>query len=356
MTNALVQDGFEDLKGEVVRLMHGGKMKAEQAFLDETLRTYHGIGQVLDHYLLQKKDRAEYGERVVLRLSQEVGIGKSALYSGLAFFRLNPKFQTHGKLTWSHYRALLALPSVEDQHAYEMAADENEWSVRELETQIRAMTLEDSDQGTLSALSSAVLRPDENLPALRGWFYTYRLVEGSSGQGDPSLPGDGDLRLDLGFGTHLAWPLKGVEEARAGDYLTATRDRSGDYSFAPGDGRPAAFYTYIARVIRVIDGDTIWVDIDCGFRVWCRQKVRLRGIDSPELPTAAGVRAKSFAARELAEATFVVVTTTKPDKYDRYLGDVFYAPGEDDPERVLREGKFLNRELLVRGLAERVKR
>ena len=353
MANALVEDGFDDLKGEVVRLMQDGKMKAEQAFMDETLRTYHGIGQVLDTYLLNKKDRAEYGERVVLRLSQEVGIGKSALYSGLAFYRLNPKFQTRGKLTWSHYRALLSLPSVADQQAYELAADKNAWSVRELETQIRASALEGASPG---ALSRAVLRPDENLPALRGWFYTYRLVEGGSVEGDSSLPGDSDLRLDLGFGTHLAWPLKGVEGARAGDYLTATRDRSGDYSFAPGDRRPAAFYTYTARVIHVIDGDTIWVDIDCGFRVWCRQKVRLRGIDSPELPTAGGVRAKSFATRELSEVAFVVVTTTKPDKYDRYLADVFYAPGEEDPERVLREGKFLNRELLVRGLAERVRR
>ncbi len=55
----------------------------------------------------------------------------------------------------------------------------------------------------------------------------------------------------------------------------------------------------------LIDGDTVWLDIDCGFRVWTRQKVRLRGIDAPELPTAEGQRAKDFVVRALSELPFV---------------------------------------------------
>jgi endonuclease YncB( thermonuclease family) len=350
MGNTLVKDGFEDLKGEVVRIMQDGKMKAEQAFMNETLQTYHGIGRLLDQYLLARKDRAEYGERVVLRLSLEVGIGKSALYHALAFFRLNSNFQTHGKLTWSHYRALLALPTTEDQQTYEKAADEHGWSVRELEKQIKASTLADLEPGERLR---TVLSPDQNLPALRGQFYTYRLVEGSVSGGESAGSIAEDLRLDLGFGTHLAWSLAGVEGVQAGQNLSASRNPSGDYTFTPASGRAASFYTYFARVIRVIDGDTIWVDIDCGFRVWCRQKLRFRGIDTPELPTHEGVRAKSFVARELAKVEFVVVTTTKPDKYDRYLADVFYLAGTDEPEVVRKEGKFLNKEILVKGLAER---
>ena len=351
MGNTLVKDGFEDLKGEVVRLMQEGKIKAEQAFMKETLQTYHGIGRLLDHYLLARKDRAEYGARVVLRLSQEVGVGKSALYHALAFFRLNPNFQTSGNLTWSHYRALLTLPSTEEQKTYEIAADEHGWSVRELEKQIKASTLVGQAPGERER---TVLRPDQNLPALRGQFYTYRLVEGAPGE-----YGDGgsqeDLRLDLGFGTHLAWPLTGVDNVHPGQYVISKGNPSGDYTFTPGSGRAASFYTYFARVISVIDGDTIWVDIDCGFRVWCRQKLRLRGIDAPELPTNEGIRAKSFVARELAKVEFAVVTTTKPDKYNFYLADVFYLPEANEPGSVLTKGKFLNKEILVKGLAKRVK-
>ena len=42
-------------------------------------------------------------------------------------------------------------------------------------------------------------------------------------------------------------------------------------------------YHYKAVLVRVIDGDTIDVDIDLGFDVWLKkQRIRLAGIDSPE--------------------------------------------------------------------------
>jgi len=47
-----------------------------------------------------------------------------------------------------------------------------------------------------------------------------------------------------------------------------------------------------------------------------------------------------------------VLTTSKPDKYDRYLADLFYLEGEADPERVAELGNCLNQELIDRGLAQ----
>tara|TARA_A100000171_G_C2070322_1_gene114371 strand:- start:302 stop:724 length:423 start_codon:yes stop_codon:yes gene_type:complete len=45
-------------------------------------------------------------------------------------------------------------------------------------------------------------------------------------------------------------------------------------------------YHYKAVLVRVIDGDTIDVDIDLGFDVWLKkQRIRLAGIDSPECRT-----------------------------------------------------------------------
>ena len=42
-------------------------------------------------------------------------------------------------------------------------------------------------------------------------------------------------------------------------------------------------YEYRCKVIRVIDGDTVDVDIDLGFQVWIRgERVRIMGIDTPE--------------------------------------------------------------------------
>lgn len=42
-------------------------------------------------------------------------------------------------------------------------------------------------------------------------------------------------------------------------------------------------YEYLAVVTRVVDGDTLDVTIDLGFRVFSKQRIRLYGIDTPEI-------------------------------------------------------------------------
>ena len=84
-------------------------------------------------------------------------------------------------------------------------------------------------------------------------------------------------------------------------------------------------YVYDAYVIRVIDGDTLVVDIDLGLRVWARgQHVRLLGIDMPERVTTLGILATSQLS-ELVYARNVLVRTQKDrdDKYGRLLGTVW---------------------------------
>ena len=46
-------------------------------------------------------------------------------------------------------------------------------------------------------------------------------------------------------------------------------------------------YEYKCKLVKVVDGDTIDVDIDLGFGVWMRnQRIRLYGIDTPESRTS----------------------------------------------------------------------
>ena len=46
-------------------------------------------------------------------------------------------------------------------------------------------------------------------------------------------------------------------------------------------------WTYRAKVIRVVDGDTVDVDIDLGFGIWQKnERVRIMGIDTPESRTS----------------------------------------------------------------------
>ena len=44
-------------------------------------------------------------------------------------------------------------------------------------------------------------------------------------------------------------------------------------------------YEYNALVDRVVDGDTIDVTIDLGFKVWKKMRVRMEGINTPESRT-----------------------------------------------------------------------
>ncbi len=85
----------------------------------------------------------------------------------------------------------------------------------------------------------------------------------------------------------------------------------------------ADLFTYRAGVIRVVDGDTLWVRVDLEPGRWVKQKLRLRDLDCPELSTPAGKAAKRFTEGFVAGAAALTICTTKPDKYDRYLADVF---------------------------------
>ena len=92
-------------------------------------------------------------------------------------------------------------------------------------------------------------------------------------------------------------------------------------------------YEYrVKKVHKVVDGDTIDVDIDLGFSISFFSRVRLAGIDTPESRTTnakekvLGLEVKEKLKKELAAAKDVVIKTEKPDsseKYGRILGWVF---------------------------------
>lgn len=107
----------------------------------------------------------------------------------------------------------------------------------------------------------------------------------------------------------------------------------------------------------------LFVEIDLGFTNTTRQYLRLRAIDSLEIDTAAGRKAREFVASLIKRAPFLILTTTRSDKYDRYLADIFI-PGREflkaweEGKAVLSEPAgllYLNNELLTRKLAVRMK-
>tara|TARA_Y100000590_G_scaffold466229_1_gene640924 strand:- start:802 stop:1224 length:423 start_codon:yes stop_codon:yes gene_type:complete len=101
-------------------------------------------------------------------------------------------------------------------------------------------------------------------------------------------------------------------------------------------------YEYKCKLVRVVDGDTVDIDIDLGFGVWLRkQRIRMYGIDTPESRTSDDVeKIYGLAAKE-----FLVKWTNSGDlslktfkdgkgKYGRILGELWYG-GEHNINQLL---------------------
>lgn len=99
-------------------------------------------------------------------------------------------------------------------------------------------------------------------------------------------------------------------------------------------------YVYACRLVRVIDGDTVEIDVDCGFSIWHRLTVRIVGVNCPEKfggTKVAGMAAKRFTQEWFHRATALTVRTTletsktatvetsggvfQVDSFRRYLAD-----------------------------------
>jgi len=110
-------------------------------------------------------------------------------------------------------------------------------------------------------------------------------------------------------------------------------------------------YIYKARVTNVVDGDTVDCEIDVGFDVIRRERLRLAGIDAPEMDAKAGPASKAYVQERLAGAETVTIQTRWEDKYGRYVAHLFY--GEGNADEVYERGHYLNAELVLKGLAKR---
>jgi len=94
-------------------------------------------------------------------------------------------------------------------------------------------------------------------------------------------------------------------------------------------------YEYKANLVKVVDGDTVDVDIDLGFGVWLKdERVRIMGIDTPESRTSDkveklfGLAAKNRVIKLLGENVVLKTFAAKDGedmkgKFGRILGDFY---------------------------------
>ena len=109
-------------------------------------------------------------------------------------------------------------------------------------------------------------------------------------------------------------------------------------------------WIYNAEVKKIIDGDTLDVLIDLGFKIFKHDRIRLFGVNTPEIRTSnveekkMGLAAKEFVNQWLITVGNKVIIETiidKGEKYGRILARVWNE-----------EGKCLNEDLIKSGLGK----
>ena len=94
-------------------------------------------------------------------------------------------------------------------------------------------------------------------------------------------------------------------------------------------------YEYRVEIVRVVDGDTVDVDIDLGFGVCLKkQRVRLYGIDTPESRTRDlnekkyGLMAKEYLKERISNGAILKTRLDGKGKYGRILGEFIVLDNE----------------------------
>lgn len=84
-------------------------------------------------------------------------------------------------------------------------------------------------------------------------------------------------------------------------------------------------YEYAASLLRVVDGDTVDLDVDLGFTVRHKMRVRLYGIDAPERGQDGWALARDGLADILGFGARLQIRTyrDRADSFGRYLADIY---------------------------------
>lgn len=107
-------------------------------------------------------------------------------------------------------------------------------------------------------------------------------------------------------------------------------------------------YHYRMKVTKIVDGDTIYGDVDLGFSVVQKKmEFRFAGINTPEIrggTREAGLRSKEFVTNKLMDKEVIIITKKDgKEKFGRYLAQIYYQDGL--------EWVCINDELVKLGLA-----
>jgi predicted nuclease of restriction endonuclease-like (RecB) superfamily len=134
--------GYSLLLNNIGKLLEEGRRQAFRAVNSILVRTYWEIGKRIVEYEQEGRKRADYGSKLLDKLSADLGIRHGRGFSRRnildmrRFYLLHKKWQTvSAELSWSHHVELLMIDDSLERSFYEKQCITEGWSVRELKRQ-----------------------------------------------------------------------------------------------------------------------------------------------------------------------------------------------------------------------------
>lgn len=341
----LAKSTYQDLLKDIKNTLTVGLLAAQRALEYQRLKTYWEIGRRIN--LAASAGQIKITQKLYHDISRDIEsqigleLTPDMLGRMVQFQEQYPKFPAKSTLTFTHYLALLRVDDQKERERLEKRAIKDDWAISDLKAAVSKI--------------NTVLLPSQSrgkLTLMRGEPYVYCVHQFTN------LSGENDLYIDCGFKIDV--PLKAtvfdrkistlVDKARV---VSVVKKDDSYIVRQDHDGGPK-LYTYGATVENVVDADTIDVRIDVGFSIHLYDRLRLRGINSPEMSTPEGKLAKKFLTDYFSQRPLIVLRTykQKEEMYGRWLADIFALKGSSDPYQIAKEGEFLNQRLLEEGLAD----
>lgn len=312
---------YETLFTHFCQIYETTLLHAELQYSDQKNRAYLQMGRRIDHLLTNAKKKGHYGKRLVPSLcnSLKQKYGTCPSSRTIRYMQQFAKSYTASTLnphiSWSHYCILLSVDHKAARQNLEKQVISQNLSREKLQ---QLVSMRRQQQGTSSAVFPLIPR--------KGQPHLTQVLHSSTGA--PSA-------LDLGFGVrHIPTSLD-LSKYAHGTILRRTANRH----FTPLDCAPGERYCYNASVERIIDGDTVKMQIQLTATIFITERLRLRGVDAMESGTPEGDKAKRALTRLLKTKSTLTIYTYSTDRYGRYVADL------------IADGNYINKILVEKGHA-----
>ncbi len=147
-------DSYGNLLNELKSILNKGLARAYKAVDNIKVQTYWQIGERIVRDEIENKERADYGQFLIKNIAADLNIDQKELYKIVKFFRLYENVVTLSRqLSWNHYVELIRIENHIERSFYQTKTVNENWSVRELRSQIR------------NDLFNNSISNNENLPA-----------------------------------------------------------------------------------------------------------------------------------------------------------------------------------------------